>query len=142
MTSPVRPPTPADQNWAALAARLTPAASLDRIDTITQRAITTTTILGTLLTGLGTLTATQLTGHTAARDLAAATVITATLAVTLALTAQTLTITRHLNPANLAEIQTWYHRQFTTRARTTQTATLLLTLAALLAGATATTTLL
>jgi len=139
MTSPVRPPTPADQAWADLAARLTPAASLDRIDTTTSRAITTITILGTLLTGLGTLTATQLTRHTAARDLAAAAVITATLAVACALT---LTITRHLNPANLTEVQAWYHRQFTTRARTTQAATILLILAALLTGATAITTLL
>jgi len=39
MTSPVRPPSPADQAWAALAAQLTPANSLARIDTVTARTI-------------------------------------------------------------------------------------------------------
>ena len=58
--------------------------------------------------------------------------ITATLAVACALTAQVLTTTRQLNPANLAEVQAWYQRQFGTRARATQAATLLLILAALL----------
>jgi formate hydrogenlyase subunit 4 len=142
MTTPVRPPSPADQAWADLAARLTPAASLDRIDTITARAITTITVIGVLLTGLGTVSAGQFTHHGAARDLAIATVITATMAVACALIAQVLTITRHLNPANLAAVQAWYHRQFTIRARTTQAATILLIVAALLSGATAATALL
>jgi hypothetical protein len=142
MTTPVRPPSPSDQAWADLAARLTPAASLDRIDTVTARAITTITVIGVLLTGLGTLSAGQLTPGSAAQDLAVAAVITATLAVACALAAQVLTITRRLNPANLTEVQAWYQRQFGTRARATQAATLLLILAALLAGATATTTLL
>ncbi len=53
-----------------------------------------------------------------------------------------LTITRHLNPANLADVRAWYHRQFTTRAYATQAATVLLIAAALLAGATAATTIL
>jgi hypothetical protein len=142
MTSPVRPPSRADQAWADLASQLTPANSLARIDTVTARAITTTTVLGTVLTGLGALTAGQLTHSTAVRDLAAATVITAALAVSCALAAQVLTITRRLNPNNLAEVQAWYHRQFTTRAYTTQAATILLILAALLAGATAAATIL
>ena len=142
MTSPVRPPSRADQAWADLAAQLTPAASLARIDTVTARAITTITVLGTLLTGLGALAAGQLTHSSAAQDLAAATVATAALAVACALAAQVLTITRRLNPANLADVQAWYRRQFTTRAYTTQAATVLLILAALLAGATAATTIL
>jgi hypothetical protein len=142
MTSPARPTSPADQAWAHLAARLTPAASLDRVDTVTARAVTTITVLGILLTGLGALTAGQLAHSTTARSLATATIITATLAVACALTAQVLTITRRLNPANLIEVQAWYQRQFTTRARATQAATILLILAALLAGATATTTVL
>ena len=61
MTGPVRPPSRADQAWADLAAQLTPANSLARIDTVTARAITTITVLGTLLIGLGVLTAGQLT---------------------------------------------------------------------------------
>lgn len=141
MTGPVRPPTPADQAWADLATQLTPAASLARIDTVTGRAVTTVTVLGTLLTGLGALAAGQFTA-TAAQDLAAATVATAALAVACALAAQVLTITRRLNPANLLEVQAWYRRQFTLRAYTTQAATLLLIAAALLAGATAATTIL
>ena len=111
MSSPLRPPSPADQAWADLAAQLTPANSLARIDTVTSRAITTITVLGTLLTGLGALAAGQFTASAAAQDLAAATVATAALAVACALAAQVLTITRHLNPANLADVQAWYWRQ-------------------------------
>jgi len=142
MTGPVRPPNPADQAWADLAARLTPAASLDRIDAVTARAITTITVIGVLLTGLGAVSAGQLGPSGAARALAVATVITAALAVACALAAQVLTITRRLNPVNLAEVQVWYLRQFSTRARTTQAASVLLILATLLAGATAATALL
>lgn len=68
--------------------------------------------------------------------------IAAALAVACALAAQVLTITRHLNPANLIEVQDWYRRQFGTRARATQAATILLIIAALLAGATAVASLL
>ncbi len=137
MTDPVRPPNPADQSWADLAAQLTPAASLARIDVATARAITTITVIGVLLTGLGVLAAGQLTPNAATRGLAVATVITASLAVACALTGQILTITRRLNPANLTEVQAWYGRQFTIRAHATQAATILLILAALLAGASA-----
>jgi hypothetical protein len=142
MTGPVQPATPADQAWAELSAQLTPAASLARIDAVTARAVTTVTVIGLLLTGLGALAAGQFARHGAARDLAVAAVITATLAVALALCAQVLTITRGLNPDNQLEVEAWYHRQFNIRARTTQAATILLIAAALLAGATATTTLL
>jgi hypothetical protein len=79
---PGSPAQPADQAWADLASQLTPAASLTRIDTVTARAITTITVLGTLLTGLGALTAGQLTHNAAARALATATVVTAAIAVT------------------------------------------------------------
>lgn len=142
MTSPVRRTSPADQAWADLAAQLTPAASLARIDAVTSRAITTITVIGVLLTGLGALGAGQFARRGAARDLAVAAVITATLAVASALFAQVLTITRRLNPANLIEVQDWYRRQFGTRARATQAATILLITAALLAGATAVASLL
>ena len=142
MTGSVRPPSPVDQAWADLATQLTPAASLARIDMVTARAVTTITVIGVLLTGLGALAAGQFAHHGAARGLAAATVITATLAIVAALTAQVLAITHRLNPANLAEVQAWYRRQFITRAYTTQAATVLLIVAALLAGVTATTIIL
>ena len=61
MTGPVRTPSRADQAWADLAVQLTPANSLTRIDTVTARAITTITVLGVLLTGLGALAAGQFT---------------------------------------------------------------------------------
>ena len=142
MTGPVRRTSPADQSWADLAAQLTPAASLARIDAVTGRAITTITVIGVLLTGLGALGAGQFVHRDAARDLAVAAVIAATLAVACALAAQVLTITRRLNPANLIEVRNWYRRQFGVRARVTQAATILLIIAALLAGATAATSLL
>jgi hypothetical protein len=143
VTGPVRPPTPADQAWAQLAAELTPAKSLGRIDAVTARAVTTVTVVGLLLTGLGAFAAglPAALGETATA-LAVATVITAALAVAAALTAQLLTITRRLNPANLADVRAWYQRQFELRAYPTQAATALLLAAALLAGATATSALL
>ena len=55
--------------------------------------------------------------------------------------AQVLAITRHLNPADLTQVQAWYRRQFRIRAYPTQAATLLLLTAAILAGATAATAL-
>ena len=138
MTGPVRPPTPADQAWAKLAAELTPAKSLARIDTVTARAVTTVTVIGLLLTGLGAFAAGLPTAlGEPATALAVATVITAALAVAAALIAQLLTITRRLNLANLSEVRAWYIRQFELRAYPTQAATILLLLAALLAGATA-----
>jgi hypothetical protein len=142
VTGPVRRTSRADQAWAELGAQLTPAASLARIDAVTGRAVTTITVIGVLLTGLGALGAGEFAHHGAARDLAVATVIAATLAVVCALVAQVLTITRRLNPGNLIEVQEWYRRQFGTRARATQAATVLLILAALLAGATAVASLL
>jgi hypothetical protein len=138
VTGSVRPPSRADQDWDALAAELTPAKSLARVDTVTARAVTTITVVGVLLTGLGALGAGLPAQGSLARDLATATVITAALAVACALAAQVLTITRHLNPSNRIEVKAWYRRQFRTRAYPTQAATVLLLAAALLAGATAT----
>jgi len=138
VTDPVRPPSRADQAWTALAAELTPAKSLARVDTVTARAVATITVVGVLLTGLGALSITEPGQAGLARALAAATVITAALAVGSALAAQVLTITRRLNPNDLVEVKGWYRRQFRTRAYPTQAATILLLLAALLAGATAT----
>ncbi len=140
---PVRPTTDADRAWADLAAELTPAASMARIDAVTARAVTTITVIGLLLTALGALGAGQLAGDSpAAAALAVAAVIVSSISVACALTAQVLTVSRRLNTADLAQVRAWYHRQFTVRAYATQAATMLLILAALLAGATAATTLL
>ena len=141
MTEPVSPLSPSDRAWADLGAELTPAKSLARVDAVTARAVTTITVVGVLLTGLGAVTAGLLTQNGTARVLAAVTVLTAAAAVACALTAQALTITRHLNPADLNQVQAWYRQQFRTRAYPTQAATLLLLTAAILAGATAATAL-
>ena len=138
MTGPVRPVSAGDQAWADLGAELAPARSLGRIDTATSRAVTTVTVIGVLLTGLGALTATLPADSGAARALATAAVITAALAVACALTAQVLTISHRVNPANLADVRAWYRRQFTIRAYPARAATILLLAAALLAGAAAT----
>jgi hypothetical protein len=138
-----RPPSPGELAWAELAKQLTPAASIARIDTATARAVTTVTVIGLLLTGLGALGADQFAADGgAATGLAVATALTAALAVACALTAQVLTISRHLNPADLLAVKAWYRRQFSVRAYATQAATVLLIAAALLAGATAATALL
>jgi|SRR5579859_3128682 len=141
MTDSVQRTSQDDQDWADLARQLTPAASLARIDTVGGRAVTTITVIGLLLTGLGTLAAGQFARHGAARGFAVAAVITATLAVACALTAQVLTVSHKLNADNLKQVQAWYESQFRFRARATQVATILLILAAVLAGATATATL-
>jgi len=58
----------------------------------------------------------------------------AALAVACALAAQILTITRHLNPENLVAVRAWYKRRIDTRGYPTRAATLLLLIAAVLAG--------
>jgi hypothetical protein len=137
VTGPVQRPTIADQDWADLSATLTPANSLARVDTVTARAVTTITVIGLLLTGLGAVNTGFLDRGGLVRGFAVATVITAVLAVAAALTAQVLTITRHVNRANHSEVEAWYLRQVRTRAYPTQAATVLLLVSALLAGATA-----
>lgn len=140
---PVRPVSAADRAWADLAAQLTPAASIARVDNVTSRAITTVIVIGLLLTGLGVLGADQLASDSpAVTALAVAAVLTASLSVACALTAQVLTVSRRLNTADLEQVKAWYYRQFTVRAYATQAATILLILAALLSGATAATILL
>jgi HrpA-like RNA helicase len=137
VTSPVGPPSARDEAWADLAAELTPVKSLARIDAVTARAITTVTVVGVLLTGLGAASAALPAQPGLARALAAAAAIAAALAVAAALTGQVLTITRRLNPANLDDVKAWYRRQFGLRAYPAQAATALLLLSAVLAGASA-----
>jgi hypothetical protein len=143
MTNPagVRATRKSDRNWVDLAAELTPVKSLARVDAVTARAVTTITVIGVLLTGLGALSAGLPSYPDLARGLAIAAVTSAALAVASALTAQVLTITRRLRTGNLAEVKSWYHRQFDLRAYPTQAATILLLLAALLAGAAVTASL-
>ena len=133
----VRPVSGEDQVWVDLADELTPANSLERVDTTTDRVVRTVTIVGTLLGGLGVFGATNPAVGGAARWITIAAVACATLAVACALAAQVLTITRHLNPENLAAVRAWYRRRIDTRGYATRAATFLLVASAVLAGAAA-----
>lgn len=137
MTQAVTRPGPSDQLWMDLGAELTPSKSLARTDAANDRAVTTISVVGLLLTGLGATTAELLTGDGLAHALAIGTVIAASLSVVCALTGQVLTITRSLNPRDLAQVKAWYRRQFRRRARPTQVASVLVIVAAVLAGLTA-----
>ena len=117
-----------------LADELTPAKSLERVDTATDRVVRTVTIIGTLLGGLGVFGATKPSVSGPARWITIAAVACAALAVACALAAQILTISRHLNPENLAEVRAWYKRRIDTRGYPTRAATLLLLIGAVLAG--------
>ena len=133
----VRPVSDADRTWATLARELTPAQSLQRMDTATDRVVRTVTIIGTLLGGFGVFGATKPTVSGPARWITVAAVVCAAAAVACALAAQILTISKHVNPENLAQVRAWYHRRLETRGYPTRAATFLLLVAAVLAGAAA-----
>jgi hypothetical protein len=132
--APGRPPTSADDAWAALGSELAPAKSLARVDAATARVVSTITVVGTLLTGLGVVGASASSVDGVARVLVAIAVGLSALAVVTALSAQVLTITRRMNPGNLAEVKAWYRGVFARRARLTQAATAVLVLAGLAGG--------
>jgi len=136
-TEPVRPVSDADRTWSTLARELTPAQSLQRMDTATDRVVRTVTIIGTLLGGFGVFGATKPTVSGPARWITVAAVVCAVAAVGCALAAQILTISKHVNPENLAQVRAWYKRRLETRGYPTRAATFLLLLAAVLAGAAA-----
>ncbi len=135
--APVRPVSPADRVWATLGSQLTPAQSLERVDTATDRVVRTVTIIGTLLGGFGVFGATKPSVSGPARWLTIGAVACAVLAVGCALAAQILTISKHVDPENLAQVRAWYKRRIETRGYPTRAATFLLMLAAVLAGAAA-----
>jgi hypothetical protein len=135
--STVRPVSPADRVWATLGRELTPAQSLERMDTATDRVVRTVTIIGTLLGGFGVFGAAQPSVAGPARWLTIGAVVCAVLAVGCALAAQILTISKHVNPENLAQVRAWYKRRVETRGYPTRAATFLLLVAAVLAGAAA-----
>ena len=137
LQEPVRPVSGEDRVWVDLAGELTPAKSLERVDTATARVVSTVTVIGTLLGGFGVFGATQPSVSGTARWITIAAVACAALAVACALAAQILTITRHLNPENLAAVRAWYKRRIDTRGYPTRAATVLLLIGAVLAGAAA-----
>jgi hypothetical protein len=134
----VRPASGQDRAWAELAAELTPAKSLARVEAATARVVAAVTVVGVLLTGLGVVVAGLPTTSGAARVLAVVAVVAGSLAVVLALAAQVLTVTRGLNAGNLVEVRAWYRRRLAVRAPLAQAGTVLLVVAALAAGTAAT----
>jgi hypothetical protein len=121
----------------ALAEELTPVKSLVRLDAAVGRVVTTVSVIGSLLTGFG-LAAAGLPGiDDFSRALAVSSVVCAVLAVSCALIAQTLTVTRGLNTNNLLEVGKWYERRFLVRAPLIRGASLLLLTAVVAAGAAA-----
>jgi hypothetical protein len=128
--------------WQALAEELTPAKSLARVDAATNRVLTSVTLVGTVLTGLGLLAAGRPTSNAVAVGLSLAAVLAAVLAVALALTAQVLTIRKGLNTNDLVAVRAWHHDQFRRRAYPARAASILLAVAVLLAGGAATAELL
>jgi hypothetical protein len=131
-------PDPRVLAWQALAEELTPAKSLARMDAATARVLTSVSVVGTVLTGLGLLAAGRPARNAAAEGLALAAVGTAVLAVACALTAQVLTIRRGVNTNNLVAVRAWYRDQFRRRAYPARAASVLLLAALLLAGGAAT----
>jgi hypothetical protein len=106
------PVTAEDRIWQAAAAELTPARSLARIDDHAKQILTTISLVGTLLTGLGIIAGTRLQHSTPARILAIAAVATAALAVVIAWWCQLLRIRTRFHSHNLIEVKDWYHQQF------------------------------
>ena len=136
---PAAAPSVTDANpnalaWVALADELTPAKSLARIDSATTRVVANVTVVGTILTGLGLLTAALPSIIGTARGLAIASVVAAVAAVGCALAAQILSIHGDLNTRNIPELRLWYRQQFKRRAYPTRAATILLICGILLAG--------
>jgi hypothetical protein len=136
--TPVRPLTGRQQRLKALGEELTPAKSLARMDAATARVVATVSIVGTLLTGLGLVTAGLPDVEGAARVLAACSAVLAVLAVLFALSAQIFTVTRGVSTDNLKAVEKWYRRYFGVRGPLTSAASVLLVLAAAAAGAAAT----
>lgn len=130
----VREPDNRDQAWIDLAAELTPAKSLIRIDTATTRVMSTVTVLGTLITGFGLYTAGFTAAPEAARWFALAATLSGILAVMSAFAGQLLSVTRGLNTADLLQVQQWYTRRFRIRVPLARLGTAFLIIAACLVG--------
>jgi hypothetical protein len=128
-------PDPADEQWQTAAEGLTPQESLSRINANARATVGAVTLIGTLLTGLGLLSAQALPTEGPTRGFALAAAAAAGLSVLLALLYLALRLER-LNVADIEQIKGWYKRQFR-RARLAVLASWLLILAVVLAAVTA-----
>jgi hypothetical protein len=125
------PPSEDAKLWEAASSELTPDKSVTRINDSARFLIGNVTLLGTLLTGIGLLSANQ-NPLLVNRKLVTAVVILATLAVALAFSS-TILQTRNVRLFNLNEVEEWYKRHLR-YARRVQVAGVLLGVAVILAG--------
>jgi hypothetical protein len=124
----VRPPTASDQAWADLAAELTPAKTLDRLD----RTDNTVAVVSAVVSGLALFGSKIPALPPLARTVALASGLTAALAVLCMLFYLVGGRAQRFNPANLLAVKAYYERQFNRRYAATW-AILFLTLAIVLA---------
>lgn len=128
-------PEQADERWETASGELTPEKSLSRVNTNARATVGSVTLVGTLLTGLGLLSAQTLPTGGPVRGFALAAAAAAGIAVLLALLYLALRLER-LNVQDIGEVENWYHRQFR-RAYLAVAASWLLVLAVVLAAVTA-----
>ncbi len=124
-----------DLTWREAAAELAPAKSLARVEDRAKQVVSTVSLVGTLLAGLGLVAGDQLTdpGSGLARRLGLAAAGAAVVAVVLAVGWSLLRISRGVAPGNLVAVRDWYGRQFR-RAYLVVAAGVLLLVAVVLAG--------
>jgi hypothetical protein len=127
-------PSAADKRWQALADELAPAKSLQRLDAAGVRVVSTVSVVATVLTGLGLLAAGLSNLPGVGRVLAVVAAALAVGALLVALRAQTVTVTRGLNPDIRSELEEWFAEQFPRRARLARWTTGLLVAAVGCAG--------
>jgi len=111
-TQPAVRVTASDRLWQAAAADLAPDKSLARMNDKAKQVVTSVTLVGTLLAGFGLIAPATLPLPPLARGLAVAAVITAVLAIALALVSLLLRFTPAIRPGNVIEVERWYRSQF------------------------------
>jgi signal transduction histidine kinase len=105
------PVTEEDEIWEAASAELTPDKSLARVEEKAKYVVTNVGLIGTLLTGLGVLAATQLPPESPAYPFAVAAAVLAAAGVILAFFSLLLRITPAVAPGNLTQVEAWYTDQ-------------------------------
>jgi hypothetical protein len=132
-------PTVADLYWAGAAADLTPDKTLARVNANARATVTTVAVVGTVLSGLGLISAQTVAGAHAGRWLALGAVAFAIVAVLCGLAYLALRLER-LNVADFGDVERWYRAQFR-RAWLAMLASWLLVVAVVLAASSAVATL-
>src|SRR5512144_2778140 len=117
-----------DEVWMKASELLTPDKTIQRIEDKAKFIVSTVTLVGTLLTGLGLFAGVRLTSTHLGQVTAVASVILATLSVVLAVGSLVVGGIRTVAPSNLAAVEAWYMNQIG-RGRAVAASGLLLVLA-------------